>query len=376
MDAHHVEPMNVPLLRTIERLARPHFSAVLVSPAAERLFSKVAEFLPASVTSSILFEARLGRISRQVDLSVFVQARGLDRLAQRIAEIGPGSASETGRRWERLARLCRGLRNKESEMSRAVGGVWLEFDLDGASDRLADLSTSPMPFPGVFLDVAVAGESGRGPELFSLVCEAFALLRGRPLPPGTRGTYLRCLRALPESACVEHVGSFPGRSDDGLRLCIARIPDDALEPVLASVGRPGDPIRPVQSLQSLTSIDASRAQPTCGYLHLDIAGSSVLPRVSREYAFDRRAQVKGRLREAHFLDRLVVAGLCTPEESAAIVSWPGWEAVRMDHELWESLAVRRVNHVKLVFDGDRDVEAKVYFGIHHQPRPARRVLAA
>jgi hypothetical protein len=97
-----------------------------------------------------------------------------------------------------------------------------------------------------------------------------------------------------------------------------------------------------------------------------------------EYVFGRDAQLRGRLPDACFLDHLVRQGLCTPEHLAGLASFPGVSLERLPHELWRSVLVRRVNHVKLVLDGGRKPEAKGYLSIHHRyhrPPAGRRLRA-
>jgi hypothetical protein len=74
---------------------------------------------------------------------------------------------------------------------------------------------------------------------------------------------------------------------------------------------------------------------------------------------DRRSQAHGRLAESRFLELLARNGWARREKIDALASWPGVQRVRLPHLLWPSLAVRRINHVKIVMDSP-GVIAKAY----------------
>jgi hypothetical protein len=111
-------------------------------------------------------------------------------------------------------------------------------------------------------------------------------------------------------------------------------------------------------------------------LNLDVGADGVGPRISIEYFLCRREQVRGRLREAAFLDRLVERGLCTPRRGKEAAAGLGVSLHRLPHEMWESLVTFRLNHVKLVYTADGAVEAKAYHSLHAVPRLARARAAS
>jgi hypothetical protein len=85
-----------------------------------------------------------------------------------------------------------------------------------------------------------------------------------------------------------------------------------------------------------------------------------------EYVLARRSQLRGVLAETEFLARLVKMGLCSDEKRAALFEWPGWGWDSMPHECWPSVVVRRVNHVKVLWDVDAPVAAKAYLCFCHE----------
>jgi hypothetical protein len=105
-------------------------------------------------------------------------------------------------------------------------------------------------------------------------------------------------------------------------------------------------------------------------LHLDVAGD-VGHRVGIEYVFSRSEQLRGHVAETGFLDHLEALGLCSPAKRSGLSAWAGYSTERLPHELWQSLLVRRLNHVKLVLSPDAPPQAKAYLSFHHVPRTRR-----
>jgi hypothetical protein len=350
------------LSRTLERVADEHLDAALVTPAIQQRLRRVTDALPAALTNDVYLECRLRAGCDQVDLVLHVDDRGRAILAgtDRVTSLSPGIAA--GPVWGRIRRLCREWMSPASPMHAVATGVWLEFDLDAAGGERATL-----PTPGVFVALARTGAPGDPAGLARMADVALAPLRDAPLPETTRRSLRRCFDALPEPSYLSYVGCFPGRGGDAVRLCIRDLSDDALPAFLARIGWPGD-IAEVERRLDTLGARGDAARPISGFLHLDVA-DGVQPRLCREFAFDRQPQLFGEFREHGFLHGLVAAGLCTPEKRAGLLRWPGHLITELDHELWTSLVFRRLNHVKLVFDGAGAVEAKGYIAVNHRYRP-------
>jgi hypothetical protein len=140
-------------------------------------------------------------------------------------------------------------------------------------------------------------------------------------------------------------------------------PDHVL-PYLRTVRWPGDEREVAGAIRLLVADrDASMPRPSI-LVQMDI-GREVEPRLGIELAFARRPQLRGAIAESSLLNRLVTLGLCTPAKREALASWPAYEIRTLRHELWPSLVVRRVNHVKIVLDRERPMSAKSYLCIHH-----------
>jgi hypothetical protein len=100
------------------------------------------------------------------------------------------------------------------------------------------------------------------------------------------------------------------------------------------------------------------------HLSLDLT-SEVLPRIGIEGSFTRLPEREPRWLE--IFERLVEAGLCTPEKRDAALAWSGYDTSRTAPEAWpvatagsRGFCVRSLSHVKVVCRPDREPEAKVY----------------
>src|SRR5262249_25149659 len=65
------------------------------------------------------------------------------------------------------------------------------------------------------------------------------------------------------------------------------------------------------------------------------------------------------------LDALAERGLCTAAKREALLAWYGLAWWSLPHQLWPTPAARLINHVKLVYQPGRALEAKGYVGFVH-----------
>jgi hypothetical protein len=90
-----------------------------------------------------------------------------------------------------------------------------------------------------------------------------------------------------------------------------------------------------------------------------------------ELTFERIPRPRGLGPEAALLDRLVSAGLCSPGQRLGLAAWPGCSSALLSHELWRSLIVRRLNHLKLLCRQRRLTQVKAYLAVHRTFWPSR-----
>jgi len=351
------------LADTLQVLA-PRLPAALAPVAAYASTQAAAARLPAALTEWAYLECRLGGHPAPPDLIVEVRAGARGLLTG--DDPGPGLAPALAANpvWERVAALARRWADPRSPLHTALYCLWLEFDVS------AHPHGAP-PLPGVFAGFTpAAARAGTPARRAALAAEALEVLAGGPLDAARRATLVEAHRCLPAGASMYYVGILLPRGTDVLRLCPGDVAARDLPAYLGAVGWPGD----VDALGQLLR-DAGRTRrgafaPDPALLHLDL-GAQVLPRLGLEMVFDRRAQTRGVLAEGAFMRWLVRHGLCTAPEAAALAGFPGCGIERLPHQLWRSMVMRRVNHVKLVIDGAGPPRAKAYLVLHHRYWNAR-----
>ena len=348
--------MTLSIADTIDQIA-PRLPSALVSSTALAAVRRVAASLPATLTQWIDLECRLQSGSPQVDLSIrvdAVQARALARVARRPARAAhaPDGSRTSAAAWQRVAAMAAAW--DAATAAGDVEGLWLEFDL----------REDAAPLPRMFIDFA---RNRWTPH------ESAARVRA-VLAPHVSGAWMRdaiarCVDRLPSDVELRYVGLPADDEIRVIRLCLlARDERHALE-CLTAVRWPGD-IEPVRRLCDRWRRSRGADHTNGAILHLDVTPSAApADRIGLECPFRRRPQVKGVLTDAAFLDELVACGACSAAKRDALMRWAGCELASLPHALSPRLLLRRISHVKVVFDRDRDPEAKAYLCAAHLARP-------
>ncbi len=366
----------VSLARVLEA-AMAGGAAAAFSPGAMGRLLGTAGLLPGALGRRVYFESRLTGSGEQVDLSVHVDRSRRAILTGRDPHAA--LARDVTRRplWRHVDAFATAWAEPGGRLDRDVAGAWLEFDLDPLGPGGAT--------PGVFVDfthAALTGGSAGGRARLAAAAAA-ALLRGG-VDARTRGALERAFAALPRGATVPYVGVLPSRAAGAVRLCVDGLGDADVARYLRAVRWPGAADAAVDLVRALTpSVDAPGGGPDGAprrtLLHVDV-GAETGPRLGIEFVLGRRRQIRGAIGEQRFLGALVATGLCTAAARDALLAWPHCRFAQLPHELWPTLVVRRVNHVKLTVHAEASVEAKAYrcleYGYVSRTRGARRPAAA
>ena len=333
---------------TCYAVARRYLKHDLLGPlSASCGVRRILSCIPRRANVMIGFEARLRGRPHVVDLflgfgsrqpsSLQIVVEALQRRAPQNSFAIYGGLQSFSANWE-----------AESKRREGVDFLWLEYDAPHRSSSV---------IPGVFFGVGVETRIGNIDEWLSARYRDVQEISSGEIPRKTRTTIAQCLRCLPMGVVPTSVGFFPQRAHQKLRLCFTGFTVTTLTQFLRDNGYEGD-VGPIGAC--LNDYRGRRAGllADVGLVHLDI-GTTIGKKVGIEFVFEFRDQVMHGRINPQFLDALVATGLGEASRCAALVSWPGMEFAGPPPR---RLIMRRVNHIKLVFNDVGGVEAKAYFG--------------
>jgi hypothetical protein len=355
------------LLTTLDE-APPGLIAEVGGVQAGHRVEVAARCLRASLTDWLYLECRLDRPPpARTDLIVRVDRRGRHVLAREMPSgLGPADG-EVARAWAGVRAVARRWIERRSPWTAAVVGLWLELDL------VPDQTDPPLPAPRLFFDFDRKARSrqqtDRNPD--SILRPLRSLLGGSP-PPGVRAALERCLRLLPPGAVISSVGVADIERWAGLRLCLTGLAGDGLGPFLKQIGWSGDGDAAAVWHRALAG-QVDRSVEGVSLLHLDLS-EVIGPRIGLEYTLGDGAAPGARFPQDPLFDALAERGLCDARMRATLGRWPGHGVRVLSHQLWPSLLIRRINHIKVVQDPSGVIESKAYLSFCHRPhRRGQRV---
>ncbi len=345
----------VPLSATFEIVGRHAPRASVSADAFARVLATM-EMLPAALTSWVYLETRLARDAPQVDVVLHIEEAGRAILAGENPRVQLARALRAHPAWHRVTEFCREWGDPTSPLHRNVDHIWLEIDVP--SD--AGAADAPVPVPGIFICFDERRPVDYGArEWYHRALAALESLEGAPVPIATAEQLRRCFVHLPDSSYVPYVGRMLGRAGDAIRMCVNDIPDEKIPDYLEAIGWAGSPTQLAAAMRDFKHAREGARSAGVGMLHIDV-GPEVQPRIGLEYSLLARPQYSRTIAEHGFLDHLVSRGLCDGEKRAHLGDWLGHTIETFPHEIWKSVAVRRINHIKIVYDASGIVEAKAY----------------
>jgi SAM-dependent methyltransferase len=350
--APRVSAVIAPLAATLEPIW-PYLPRQLVSEACIQTIQSTTRGLPGTLSTTFLFETRLGDPAAWVDFGWRIDRSSLGHriLAGQSAESLPERFLRRAS-WTRLSDFARRWADASSSLHERVSDIWLELDLAGRGARAA--------IPSVY-----CGAGGWLPD-------ELALLRGRELSAEVVARVAACQEALPPGGGVFQVGVMLSRAEDGVRLILRGIPPLALPDYLERSGWGQAPA----GLATLLDIAAGFAlHPN---LCLDV-GRTFGRTIGLECSAHRIGP-NAPARWPELLDGLVRRGLCRPEKAVALLEWASLARGTLCIGEWpehlrsaaspplagEQPAVyRNLSHLKLVCYTDGRLEAKAYLAAHY-----------
>lgn len=352
----------MPTLGDTLALLLPHLPPALVSAEAAARLAQAGHLLPAALSRCLYVECHPATagladliVDLERDLGGLVVAGGNPALAlTTVQRAAPG--------WAPVIAFARAWTDARHPLHHHVTGAWLEMDLASSGQTI--------PAPSLFVDFgAHLARDASGAERLDVLLALLDILE-RPRSPSGAAALQAALAELPPAASLLYAGVMLGRRAAGVRLCIMGLARGELAAYLRAVRWPGDVDALCARMETLARGSAG-AQEQPAVVHLDI-GDTLHESIGLEYALARRPQLDGRIAESLLLDRLREWGLLTVAQAAALSGWCGVEVRQLPHELWPSVVVRRVNHVKLVLPGQAPVSLKLYLCAEVMARAALR----
>lgn len=309
-----------------------------------------------------ILECRLAEGQERVDLHQSLIGKGEEPLILRkhIAQSLLGGDV----RWARIYEFCREWGNPAHPLYSRVSSVWMEYDLLGKSAAL--------PIPSIFLTFSGGRQSYRDDvELQVAVASALNILSADTDSDGMLSTLEACVDACPDNTSITHIGFMFPRGDNVLRINVAGLAREQLEPFLEQVGWRAEQY----DYNGILSQLFNHADRVVVCLDLD---RGLRSRLGLECFFDNQPE-EGARWDA-FLSGLVEAGLCTGPKKEALLKWPGIIEPASEHQTWPadliiqslmgppdrfSVVHRKLSHVKIDLDPGKSREAKGYLWFAH-----------
>jgi hypothetical protein len=355
----------IPLTTTMVAAA-PYVPPLLVDAAARQRIEDITNQLPAALTRRTYLECRLAERAAQVDLVFCVDS------SSRILLMDPRPAwlpsrLRTHPLWSGLGRLCAHWADPGSQVGAAIYDLWLEFDA----------IESPAPADGLVPSVFVGLARTVATPPLDVVnggLRTLETLLNRPVSPSLCDAVRHVVDRLPAGASVPYVGVMYPRSATTLRLCVSPLAGLALLDYLRAIAWPGDIGRLAALLRAIPCDGAATALERTTLLHVDVE-DGVLPRIGLELPLPQYPQPMDGPSERVLFEALCAHGLCSAAKCDALRRWPGYTVEQFPHQCWPSLAIRRVSHVKVVYEPGRGAEIKTYLSFFHDFLPRATRLA-
>ncbi|MBO1345923.1 MAG: hypothetical protein EBE86_000290 [Hormoscilla sp. GUM202] len=342
----------------------PYIPAKLISGKNLRHIREIASHLPGAIASFWGFECRLGESAPQGDFLICLKAEeeGRALVAGTHDSIELSESLRSHSVWNLAGNFGRHWVDPTSPIYEKVDNMWLEFDVDGEPPAI--------PIPSLFFGCSPTQVENTGitlakaePESHEWVTEtALKILLGDSLSGEIAQNLRQCLGALPPEAYVFQIGLMLARKAETIRLCIRNISGKDIIVYLEKIGWTGA----IDFLQATVSELASFTD--CIHLDLDV-GNGVLPKIGLECYIE--GQPRSEPKWAAFLSYLVEVGLCLPDKRDALMGCPRYIGVcsdRLGPRKWSDF-VMGLHHIKMVWEGDRILQAKGYIYINHSWMP-------
>jgi hypothetical protein len=321
----------------------PYLHSDLVSPTALSHIYYTAQNLPPF--SFAILECYLEENKSRVDMEV-----GFSHIPSNLSANYLENPN-----WQIFQEICQEWTEPNSFLSQRVKNIWLEFDIIGQKLQMPD----PCIFFGLNQEIASNSQD--------LIGMASKLLNQQISPELESNIQL----SMNSFTSIHYLGAMLSRSKQNIRIVANKINPRKLLDNLVEFGWK----YPIDPLQSLVFELSEFVDSIC--LSYDI-GEIILPRIGLECFLDKQPSDEPRWQL--FLDYLVDKGLCTASKKNAILAWTGFCQKSSQPDLWPknltwadsflgskalSIFSREISHIKVVYQPNSALEAKVYLWFGH-----------
>jgi len=349
-------------LETIITAIAPRIDPALISRDNLNTILTIAHFLPLWRCTG--FECRLGTPEPHADFGVHLTRE--DWIASESVVVANAKAVNAASCdvWWRLHRLAEVWADTKSLVSQAVPAMSLEFDVH----RLP----VPLAAPSIFFSIhpgpcgPETSASNKAVDTCSKVARELLEVLAVNVSDDVQNKLEDCFKALLPKVPFLQFGIWLARPADTLRICAPGIPLLEIKPALNKLRWQG----PTDAYETRWC-DLLQFRDK-GSLHLDV-GKGVSAKLGIEVPFDDDSAYmnKNDPESTRFFDYLVEKNLCLPEKRDAVLSWVGGFRLSSDSPASstkvEPIFLRRVSHVKMVYEPDQAPMAKVYLSIGRVP---------
>jgi len=345
--------------------AEPYLSKKLVSSKNFSDIQLISQIFPSFLTSFLGFECHLGDKKPRADWAFAISGVGPDRqvFTQLLSDGNFPEVLLKTPEWRRISNFAKEWADNNSNLNDKIQCFWLEFDMPDEQNGV--------PIPSVFFGPTKKHTYSKGKNIsdFKWLTEtAIPLLKGQEVPKEVKQKINESLSKMPEETSLFQIGTMLSRENQMVRLHINKIKPEQIIPYLKQIGYEEKD----DGLEIL--IDEIKDKADRFVLSFDVKENGIGPRIGIElsYSSDLFQEEK---RWDNLLDYLVEKGICLEEKREALLNYTGAEenhdfsgavlkpvSTSADYldKINKSTMVRYINHVKIVYNPNKKLEAKAY----------------
>lgn len=307
-----------------------------VSKGQVEPFKDYLSNLPGGSTELFGFENQLGLNGKNSDIAICFSKENFNALGNWCNCLSFNLGPDTY--WSVIGDIAAG---KGNSLRESLNLVWIELDRP-------ECNKNGMQEPGFFLEL-----------LRNKTCPEFVCSHVIPILTGNQNHPAcvmvdTCLSMLPENAQLIHLGYFPTRSTEKLRITISFNDYHEISPYCSRIFKEG------LSRKIQTRIDEFSAYSDFGVLHLDI-GTEIENRLGIEMRFQENEQnPEYQWRWHEVFSMLTRRGLCLTEEAQSILGFSGTSRYIDETTFSPSWYRYFLYYVKGVFDFSGKEHYKAY----------------